>query len=243
MIRLLGVEKWLRTGLGPKGYAISPPNAAAHPNEADRQSAFVAMLTKIMLPKLLTVTLTHGERVIQDAARELDKHVNAAAFDEAVSNVGVLLVHGPMLHLTHKVGAYIVAPKQELTCSECDEKLHVLTGVMFTHSHTECTACHSKRCLSCTAHYTKTINICAGELQKKGTSGPTSVGKACRKCGAEPAKMTLCYVMDEDGEHTCKVRLGERSRKKSPQRAKVELRSGNENLYASQTPSPWPRRP
>ena len=247
---MLQVEHWLRTGKGPQGKTLSPSNVVAHPDETERQAAFADMLSKVMLPKLLQASFSNpgGQDVIGMAAKVLDTMVSSSALEHAVSSCGVLLVHGPMLHLTHNVGAYIVAPKQELTCTECDEKVHVLPGVMFGHSYGHCTACHSRRCLNCAIHYGKAIDLVAKVLQQQGKSGPTTVGKTCRKCGAEPAKLSVRYVMEVNGVRTTDLVLSDRTRKVRPQPTQVELRVGKDNVFgckvvSSASPSPTGEAP
>lgn len=228
---MLGVEKWLRTGQGPEGRSLATSNAEGRADDAERHSAYIDVLSRVMLPRLLQSSLTNGEQVTRMTASVLDTQMNYAAFDSAVNNACVLMVHGPMLHLTHNVGAYIVAPKQELTCTECNEKVHVLTGVMFSNTYGECSACHSRRCLACANSYGKAIDFMANLLQKNGKSGPVAVGRACRKCGAEPAKLSMHYTVEADGRRSSRLQLGDRVRKEKPQPWAVELRSGGDNAF------------
>ena len=88
---LLGVERWLRTGRGPEGLTLSPPNAVAHPKDADRHAAYVDVLTKIMLPKLLQASFSAapgGQDVVGTAAKVLDTMASSASrrFEHAVSS-------------------------------------------------------------------------------------------------------------------------------------------------------------
>ena len=242
---LLAVETWVRTGAGPEGRVISEANVVAHPNAEVRHNAYTDILSKIVMPKLLQAALTSGEQTIPMAGCVLDSQLNCTAFEHAVGAGCVLFVHGPMLHLTQSVGAYIVAPSQELTCTECDEKVHVLPGVMFGHSHGHCTACYTRRCLTCAEHYAKTVNIVAAQLQRNGTSGPVVVGRTCRKCGAEPAQLALRYQLDEEGNETgVDLQLTQRTRKVSPGRIVPELRPpGRQNGGALAMPSPTGKGP
>jgi hypothetical protein len=231
---ILGVEKWLRSGEGPGAQTLSPKNADGPYSQTERHCIYVALLNKVVLPRLLQSSLTNGEGVVYATGQVLDTQMNYAAFEHASNSACILMVHGPMLHLTHNVGAYIVAPKQELTCTECDEKVHVLSGVMFSNTYSECTACHSKRCISCANTYSKAIDLVARVLQQRGTSGPTSVGRTCRKCGADPAKLSVRYVIGVDGQRSTDLHLSARERKVQPQVKTVELRGGEENAFVMQ---------
>ena len=78
-------------------------------------------------------------------------------------------------------------------------------------------------------------------LEQQGKSGPTSVGKTCRKCGAEPAKLSIRYIIQVNNKRTVDLVLSERTRKVQPQRATVELRLGNDNAFGLKpAPSPAP---
>ena len=194
----LDCETWLRTGMFRHG-VLSPANADAHPNQPKRVEAFAKTLRKLMLPHLTTKTFATGKSVEAIAAHVLDREINTAAFEHAVNSAQVLLVHGPMLHLSQQMGTYVVAPSQHSPCSECEQPVHVLSGIMFKHTYSECTACHAKRCLECTAHYGKVIKTATEALSKSGKSGPYAIGRKCTKCFAEPAQLCVKYACTPGG--------------------------------------------
>lgn len=193
LIRLaLDCETWLRTGLYKHG-TLAPANNPAEPGKSDRVAALAQMLRQVMLPKLATATIATGKSVEGIAAHVLDREINAAAFEHALNSTHIMMVRGPLLHLSQQVGTYVVAPSQCSPCSECEQPVHVLSGIMFKHTYSECTACHAKRCLDCTQNYGKVIAAATKALSEKQSVGPYTIGRKCSKCFAEPAQLCLKY--------------------------------------------------
>lgn len=210
LIRLaLDCENWLRTGLFKHG-TLSPANDVAHPDSGARVVAFTKMLRKIRLEKIQAMSYTSGKAAEPVAAVVLDREINTAAFEHAISSAQILLVHGPVLHLSQQVGTYVIAPSQCSPCSECEQPVHVLSGFMFKNTYSECTACHSKRCLDCTMNYGKVIKAATDALSKEGKSGPYVIGRKCCKCFADPAELTLKYGSCVAGALAGGPRLGRR---------------------------------
>ena len=193
---LLGVERWLRTGLVGK-HQLSQANVPEEHEQHVRrlkdvfgdlllpsmvwQAAHAAQGKPLPTGSSFANMLCDEDEVIERVL--LHGTLNVAALTGALTDAAALLTRGPTLWFGYKCGAHLVAPSQTTRCSECEQPVSVLQGVLFQHSYSECSACHRKRCLSCAFEFGRTV----------GKLGPgiTTVGHRCRACGAEPGDVHM----------------------------------------------------
>ena len=186
------VEDWLRRGTvhgAPRAPHFCSSTASKH--DTERLKGVLGSMCKADDPLTL--------RLLMD-------HLNVCALEGAVGSVRDMLMLGSSLHLQQDFGAYIVAPSQHMSCSECDCQTHVLSGVLFEHEQSYCTSCGARRCNDCSAACGKTIQRVAKESQQKVSAllqeaeavavagfsfHVDDTGKRCRRCGAPPATLTL----------------------------------------------------
>lgn len=205
---VLDVENWLRTGRY-KHAQISPPNDSI-PHQKQLQDAKL-VLGELVTPHImqdLAARVAAGDTsapgsIEQAYANEMQANQCLSAHATAIADCKQLILHGPMHHFTYHVGSYVVAPSQTSPCSECDAPVHVLQGVMFNCSYGECTACHAKRCFDCTQRFAQSL-ACAS------TDYIGQIGRKCRRCGAEPAKVSVHKVEKPGGGHQLSVCIAER---------------------------------
>ena len=220
---VLDVENWLRTGKY-KHAQISPPNdSPAHQKQLADAKLVIGELVTPHIMKDLATRVAAGDKTAPDSieqayANEMQHSQCLSAHATAISDCKQLILHGPMHHFTYCVGSYVVAPSQTSPCSECDTAVHVLQGVMFNCSYGECTACHAKRCFDCTIRFAKSISCASSDYVGQ-------IGRKCRRCGAEPAKVSVVKTEKPNGGHQLSVCIAERAQQlKGPTKIQSTLR-------------------
>ena len=217
---LTDVERWLRTG-AVSGVRMSPDNSVVAPEEQLRQAKLV--IGDMLQPHLISsmsaaatgkgsatgVFEVNGEvynRSVpfdEQIAKKMSANMNLHAMAAAIGDASEMLIHGIMMHWKYNCGTYIVAPTQTAPCTDCEQPVHVLQGIMLHNSYGACTACHSKRCLHCSEVYAQAVCVDTSQY----------VGKRCRRCGAEPAWVDIHQSVDASGEETVTLHLSQRTPK------------------------------
>ena len=193
---VLDCETWIRTGKF-KGVDILGPSAVMSPTPKGRVAAYTHLLSKIGLPTVAASTIATGKSFEAVTAVVLDKEIDNPAFQHACISAEIMLVEGPHLHLQQHTGTFVVAPSQCSPCSECEQPVHVLPGMMFKHHYSYCTACKAKRCIDCTTNFAKMMKEASLAAAKERKEGPYTVGRRCARCFAEPAQLMIKYVPND----------------------------------------------
>lgn len=213
---LMDVEVWLRCGEfeGTSLCEQSPMQEEADAHVKQIRKVILSMMTSKMNADFCTFLSTGDARKSTQPTIDFEKwqkmtastmegHYNLSCMSAAMQDCKEALLHGPAQHFKYMCGAYVVARTQTSPCCDCLAPVHVLQGVMLSNAYGECTACHSKRCLSCTDVYAKAVRVQSSQ----------QVGKRCRICGAEPAWVSAVPVRADEsdtGEEMMQIYIGER---------------------------------
>jgi hypothetical protein len=209
---LQDVERWLRCGQ----HAQMELTPRTSPEDMERHLKQIRMvLGDMMAPKMVQDLVKKISQVggVVDVKVEDDVPYDQSIADKmcgnfhlpsmgaAIEDCKEALLHGPSQHFKYLCGAYVVASTQTSPCCDCLAPVHVLQGTMLANAYGECSACHAKRCISCTEAYAKAVRVEASQ----------AVGKRCRICGADPAFVTVQKAVDpQTGEPMMQIHLGER---------------------------------
>jgi hypothetical protein len=211
---LMDVENWLRCG----EFEDTRLSAQSTPEEVDMHVKQIRKVILAMMERKTTEDFraffaqqyTHKAQLPADdrekwekmTAKAMEGHYHLSCMGSAMQDCKEALLHGPAQHFKYMCGAYVVARTQTSPCCDCLAPVHVLSGIMLGNAYAECTACHAKRCLSCTEAYAKAVRVQKSQF----------VGKRCRCCGAEPAWVTAVAHTDcNTGEEMMQIHLGERT--------------------------------
>lgn len=228
---IVGVETWLRRGRYRK-MQLTPMNDT---RDVDQQIDKLSnLLGKLMLPQIVqaladaaTGNPAKDSLVPQKAyAKVLEPHLNILALDNAIYDTRTVLMIGPSFYLTHDIGAYVVAPSQTSPCCECEAPVHVLQATLLDYKLSSCSACHARRCQTCTAAHAASIDRTYKQMHKRGHHGPLTVGSRCKACGAEPEEVRIAYEPGPDGTTVAHFEMTQRRPAGEPEnifRAACEL--------------------
>ena len=215
---LLDVERWLRTG-AVHDERYSPENGTSTAEEQIHQ-------TKLVIGELITPSVrrrlteqaaasgymapafdVNGETYetstpFEDQlAKKMSEHMNLHSMASAINDCKEYLVHGASYHWRYNSGTYIVGKTQTSPCTDCEQPVHVLQGVLLHNSYGACTACHAKRCLQCAAAYAQAVCV----------TTPQYAGKRCRRCGAEPSWVDVKKSTNVKGEEVLTMHVSQRT--------------------------------
>lgn len=235
---LMDVEKWLRDGTQRGLHAANPKSDTSELSIQRVKNVLGALMFSTITDDLTAraVKAQAGEAQTSNyedvIAKQMAGNFCLEAMDAAIEDAKGYLMHGPMMHFKYGCGAYVVGATQTAPCTDCEQPVHVLHGAMLCNAYSKCTACNAKRCFECTAVYARALRVT--ESQR--------VGKRCRRCGAEPAMVTVCRSTspDADSEHleTFSITIGERVStvtlgELSPEETTSTVRGGSANNTSS----------
>jgi hypothetical protein len=155
------VELWARTGRY-SGVQISDRNktrtAAATHDFGGVEEDMPPMQSAIenLLPKT-----PEAVEPAMDAAAAADAttHINSDyldpdsicsdAFGTAIETLASACLQGPLCQHGFLTKCFVSAPEVNLSCANCDTKVHVLTATFLASRNSECSRCKRPRCLVC----------------------------------------------------------------------------------------------
>ena len=187
LVKLLkSTEEYLRTGVFD-GKRLGPENDKSSGKNYVMSSS---TMNELFFPSVRD-QIQRGEVVDVPTQQEwnerLLKHYNVAATGQAVIDLTEALHAGPVVHYKHNIGTHLVSETQVSPCCDCDQPVHVLSGIMLSNAFGECPNCSAKRCLSCLANYS------VEDMMKKNkkvdrTRNPFTFyyGAQCTRCGFNP---------------------------------------------------------
>ena len=218
LIKMLNdVEGWLRTGV-VDDVRVNIENSQIAETDRLRQVKYllidlikpsaVQQLAKQATSKgkifMINGIVYDGATPFEDqVARHMVDEFNIQAMASAVNDAKDMLLHGSVTHFKYSCGAYIVAATQTAPCTDCEQPVHVLQGVMLNNSYGACTACHAKRCLQCAEAYAQAVQVTTSQY----------VGKRCHRCGADPAWVDVSKHTYANGEEVMTLNPQQRTPK------------------------------
>jgi hypothetical protein len=215
---IVGVETWLRRGRYRK-MQITPMNDTRDVNHQIEKLS--NLLGTLLLPQIIQalVDLPTDNLMPQRAyAKVLEPHINILALESAIDDMRKVLMIGPTFYLTYDIGAYVVAPSQTSPCCECEAPVHVLQATLLDNKLASCSACHARRCPTCTEAHTASLDRAYDQMIKHGHNGPLCVGSRCKACGAEPDEVRIVYEPRPGGTAVARIEINERRSPGAPEK-------------------------
>lgn len=179
-------ETWLRKGTYLTRVLATPIDTILNDSQLDQIQTLVGDLfesTPARPPRAPKLEFN-------PLAYKMGPHMNPDAIGNAIHTVRDMFLYGVRAHHKHCFGAFVVAPMQEMRCSECDEKITALGAVLFANSYSMCDVCYTRRCSACTRSHASLIF----ETTNKAT-GDVGLfpfdGNGCVRCGSKPSHIRV----------------------------------------------------
>lgn len=171
-------ETWLRTGEFGK-HCISRPNtnvatAGQHPNDTRlcqtgdtclKCNPLCRAMAGAEKAEAANVDLSSSSSESDDDDHIMDNKICMNAMESAAEVIATSMLNGPSVVLhgpyaTHQMGikCYLVGSGCSNTCADCDNRVGVLEGTLFSTKASECSHCNRKRCFSCTSKSLRSEN-------------------------------------------------------------------------------------